>query len=358
LFICLLLLFQTSFYSNFTHRAPVEGVNDLIRIGDIIISRVFSNYINVLDYSIYGYHNQSSVWKIYRVFGYIYSFEQLPGNAVFLNFYGLFGSLFGPKGIVYNSPFLLFSILGIFAYKNKKKRNLILVFTILFILLYGLLHFMWYGGVTPRYNRYLTIPVLFLTFFSFYYIQETNSNWIRLIFIGLIILSILNVISIAIRADWTYEHGADLVSYDLVLWPWYPPKPTKNIINLYLTEQGESVEWKFGTESECKAYGSLEGIITYVCNCEYATYAERSIKIPWDKFKVNVTVCSRNGDVIGEFYFDKTKKEIIIPPNSCEEKSLLVDSSKEEHTIILKSKKYGECIDEVAIWKLITIEKQ
>lgn len=65
---------------------------------------------------------------------------------------------------------------------------------------------------------------IFLTFFSFYYLQEIKKNWMKFLFVILIILSILNVISLTIRVDWIYDHFDDLVSYDLVLWPWYPPK--------------------------------------------------------------------------------------------------------------------------------------
>jgi hypothetical protein len=174
----------------------------------------------------------------------------------------------------------------------------------------------------------------------------------------LVALSILNISSLAVRADWTYQRPADLVSYDLVLWPWYPPKLQENIINLYLTEEGESIEWEFGSEAQCKARAHDEGIITEVCNCEYATYARRSIKVPWRKFMFNVTACSIGGDgVIGRIFFDNFEEELFVHPRSCERRSFVFESSKEQHTIILKPKRYGECTDEIVIWKLITIEK-
>jgi len=326
---------------------------------------IFPKFIHALDFVIYGYHDPKSVWKFFRMSNFIYTFLERPGNAIFLQFYGLFGSLFGTKGFVYNSIFLIFSIFGILAYKKGGKRNIILTSVIFIILIYGLIHPTWYGGVTPRYVRFFNIPVLFLTFFSFYYIQEVSKEknkikrlMIYSIFVIMIILSMLNVISLAVRADWTYEHEANLISYDLVLWPWYLPKTQENVINLYLTELGESVEWNFGGEIEgCKDYGTLEGIITPVCGCEYATYAERYIEVPWEKIRVNVTACSRGGDVIGRFYFDDIEKEIIIQPSSCERVSILIKNSKGKRTIVLKSKKYKECIDETVIWKLITIEK-
>jgi len=359
---CLFSIYLQFFYpklsTTYKFRDIPNGIKNYVKIANLNIFTVFSKYVNALDYSIFGYHDVTSVWKLYRTFAYIYTFEELKGNALFLSSNGLFASLFGPRGIVYNSPYLIFSILGIFFYKRKKEKNLLLVIIILIILTYGLFNLRWQGGLSPRYIRYYTMPILFLTFFSFYYIQQTKNILVKIIFLVLIILSILNITSLSVRADWTYEHEADLVSYDLVLWPWYPPKPQENIINLYLTEQGESVEWKFGGEAGCKAYGSLEGIITDVCNCEYATYAERTINIPWGKIRANITACGRNGDgVTGKFYFGKIEKEIFIPSDLCVKESILIENSTGEHSIILKSKKYGECIGETVIWKLITIEE-
>lgn len=323
-------------------------------------------FIRALDYITYGCHDPSSAWKLDRYFSYVYNFEEKPGNAFFMRFYSLFGSLFSPKGFIYNSPFLIFSIFGILIYKEIKKKNILLASIVLTIFIYGFLNPIWYGGVTPRYVRQFNIPVLFLTFFSFYYIQEVSREknkfkkyLVYIIFTILVILSILNVSSLAIRADWTYEHDANLVSYDLVLWPWYPPTPTGNIINLYLTELGQSVEWKFGGEiNGCKAYGTLDGIITPLCSCEYATYAERNIEIPWEKVRINVTACSKNGDgVIGKFYFDDKENDLFVEPNSCKEESILIENSSGNHSLILKPKKYGECTDEIVTWKMISIEK-
>ncbi len=328
--------------------------------------RIYPHYIPALDYSIYGYHNLTSIRKLDRYFAYIYAFQEKAGNAIFLFTHGLFGSLFGPKGFVYNSPFLIFSIFGIFIYKQKRKRNF-LTFTIFLIIISVSFTFMWYGGVTPRYIRHYNIPILLLSFFSFYYIQEvskeknkTKKYLVYVIFITLTILSILNVSSLAVRADWTYEHEANLVSYDLVLWPWYPPKPQENVVNLYLTELGESVEWKFGGRiGGCKAYGDLSGIVTPLCNCEFASYAEREIDIPWKNIRINITACSREGDgVIGRFYFDRIEKEIIIPSEyTCQKISFIIKNSEGKHTLMLKPKIYKRCVDEIVIWKLITIEE-
>ena len=74
----------------------------------------YPDYIPALDYIIYGYHDSSSVWKLQRLYSYgFYTFKQMPGNALFVKVYGIFGSIFGPKGFVFNSSFLIFSLLGI-----------------------------------------------------------------------------------------------------------------------------------------------------------------------------------------------------------------------------------------------------
>ena len=337
-----------------------------IRIGFYPVFRAYPSFTSAIDYIIFGYHDPTSIWKLDRYFSNIfYTFEQLPGNAIFLKFYGLFGVLFSAKGFIYNSLFLIFSIFGIFLYKNNEQKKLILSFIVLIIFTFGLMNIFWYGGYTPRYVRHFDVPILFLTFFSFYYIQEISKEKnkfkkysIYLIFTILVILSVLNVASIAVRTDWNYEHEANLVSYDLIIWPWYQLKPTENIINLYLTELGESVEWKFGGEMEnCKSYASLEGIFTPTCGCNFATYAERTINIPWGKVRINVTACSKDGDIIGNFYFDDVEKKIFIQSNSCEEESILLENSTGKHNLILKPEIYENCTNEIIIWKSIIIEK-
>jgi len=329
----------------------------------IPIIKIFSKYINALDYVIFGYHDPTSVWKLYRGFAYIYAFEEPKGNAIFLTSYGLFGSLFGPRGIIFNSPYLIFSILGIFAFKMKNERNLLLSITILIIITYGLLHLMWCGGVTPRYNRYLTIPVLFLTFFSFYYIQKTKNTLAKLIFIILVVLSVLNVTSLAIRTDWTYEHQADLVSYDLVLWPWYPlPEEMMNVTNettILLTSK-EIPNWKLSGEGPCKATFGGMGLVTDTCYCAYDSWAERKIGLEKDIETIEVKSCSAiagNDGTKGLIYIDNELiGEIFIESDSCATKTFSVSISSDIYTIKLKSGKYGECSNEMVFWKSIKFE--
>ena len=185
--------------------------------------RTFSGYVNADDFNIYGFHDNSTQ---NRLFAYVYSFQKSPENAVFLHLSGLFGSLFGEKGFIYNSIFLAFSILGMFLYKNKEKGYFTIALIVLFVLILSS-RFEWYGGVIPRYVRTFDIPILLLTFFSFYFIQENKSRIVLIIFIAALLISVLNVVSLAVRTDWTYEQHSQLISYDLILWPF--PANTSSI---------------------------------------------------------------------------------------------------------------------------------
>ncbi len=179
----------------------------------------------------------------------------------------------------------------------------------------------------------------------------------------LTLLSILNVFSIAIRTDWNYEHEADLVSYDLAIWPWIEPRQ-RGDITLYLTSLGETVDWNKLSEVEnCNSYGMLNGLVTSVCDCEnnYVNYAERTLKIPWDNVNVTVIACSKHsgGDgVIGKFNFGNFSDELFIPGNTCVEKSFnLRINTSERYVITLKPKIYGKCEDEEIVWKKILIQE-
>ena len=180
---------------------------------------IFPQYIPAIDYKVYGFHNMSSERKLDRFFSYIYGFEEGKGNALFLFTSGLFGVLFSERGFVYNSPFLVFSVFGILCYKRCKERDFLLVLILTFLVIFGLLNFAWHGGLTPRYVRNFDVPILFLTFFSFSYLQKGRSKLFKALFFFLLVLSILNVFSLAMRADWVYMHPTTLFSYDLVLWP-------------------------------------------------------------------------------------------------------------------------------------------
>jgi len=363
--VCIILVSIELLYTggNIAYRDYSSGIKEIVEVAYVPVFRIFPKYINALDYSVFGYHNLTSVWKLDRQFGYIYAFEELKGNAIFLRFYSVFGSLFGPKGIIYNSPFLIFSIFGIFLYNDRKKKNLLLISIILIIISYGLLHTMWYGGVTPRYNRFFTIPILFLTFFSFYYIQETKNNLAKWVFIILVILSVLNVTSLAVRADWNYEHEVDLVSYDLVLWPWYPSQNVERTdkgMTIYLTST-EISNWKLGGEEECKAkFTGYAGLETDPCNCVYNSWAEREIYLDRNISNIEIKACATlagNDGTKGFVYIDNELiGGIFVNSYSCDSKSLSVNISSGEHMIKLMSGKYEKCDGEMVFWKSISLE--
>jgi|GEM_PF-2070535 len=326
---------------------------------------VFPNFIPALDFEIYGYYNISSAFRTLRIYPQLlYSFEEPPGNAIFLYLYGVFSFIFGPKGFVYNSIFLIFSIFGMFLYKDKIKMFIIwvLIFYILFLCIwYGI----WYGGVTPRYNRFSTLPAMFLTFFSFYYIQEiskkkSRNKWVvYTIFTILVILSVLNVTSLAIRADWNYEHEADLFSYDLVLWPWYPPKEeTTNETTILLTS-AEIPKWTLGGEGNCKAsFGSI-GLVTDPCLCRYDSWAERKIELE-NISAIKIEACASlagNDGTKGLILIDeKLIGEIFIESYSCSKKTFQVNVTPGVHTIKLKSGIYGVCNGEGIFWRSLAFK--
>jgi len=317
--------------------------------GDIPFFKVFPNYLNALDYSVFGYHNQTSQWKISREFAYIYVFEQLKGNAIFLASYSLFGTLFGPRGFVFNSPYLIFSILGIFIYNKKKEKKLLLTIIVLIILIYALFHLRWQGGYSPRYIRYYTIPVLFLTFFSFYYIQETKNNLVKLIFLALVIISILNVTSLAVRADWTYEHEADLVSYDLVLWPWYPSKG----INLELS----SVLWN--ENQLCPNYYYPNEVVLDVCNCAESGFISKELIIKKEYKNLEIIGCAQFSGGDGVYSKISIDSDVVhkgfIQWNQCDR--IVIDISKyaddKQHLLNISIDKFGACDVELIQYKRV-----
>lgn len=360
LFLLFFAFYVFSQYSNLP-KPNLPNVRNIVGLGGNSVISIFPNYINALDFSIYGYHNQTDVWKPLRIYAYIYAFKEKPGNAIFLRSYGIFGILFGPKGIIFNSPFLIFSILGIFIYRDKEKRNLLSIFIILFIIIYGFLNPVWYGGVTPRYDRFLSIPILLLTFFSFYYIQKTKNIWAKLIFFTLVVLSILNVVSLAIRADWTYEHPADLVSYDIVLWPWYPSITTRGK-TFYLTSRTEQMKWVGYGDGNCKPYFMLEGVITDPCRCLDNSWIVRSIKIPQEVQSIKIKACAMNAGndgSQGEIFIDNSKiGKIYVQSNSCNETEFMIPGFADGkiHSIKLKSSIYGNCSEEGIIWKSIVLD--
>jgi MFS family permease len=170
-------------------------------------------------------------------------------NALFLKLYPLFGFFFGAKGIFVNSPFLLFSLPGIIAFNNKRLKTQLLALLIFFILAFAYFHADYEGGFSPRYVRHSEIIIVILTIFLASYFSKLKNKIILLIFILFVSISVTNSISLAIRTDWSYEKITDLVSYDIVLWPWLPFK--QESIALDLKKVSEQSKWNFTWEAGC-----------------------------------------------------------------------------------------------------------
>jgi hypothetical protein len=339
----------------FYHKAIQYFDTQTVAILGFPVFKLYPNYIPALDYFTYGFYSgNTSV----RTTSYIsYSFKEEPGNAIFLNFYGLFFLLFGDRGFIYNSPFLIFSIFGILLYKDKRK-SLLLSILVLIILIYGLF-LTSHGGVLPRYGRFFDVPILILTFFSFYYIQNEKRLWINLIFAFLVVLSILNVTCLAIRADWLYEHEVDLVSYDFCLWPYIPvTKQETNIIEYNLMSKAEQLKWVRSGEGNCRAQITDEGLMTDVCECKYDSWAERDIIFP-GSLNLSVNACTHyaGGDgVKAKIYLDnEVIEEFFIPSNSCVTKTIPINTTETSHVIKLYSTINGTCETEMVIWKSIRL---
>jgi len=316
---------------------------------------IFPEYVSALNYNTFGYTNLSDVTAT-RIFSFIYGFSDKFGNALFIAVHHVFDVLFGPKGFIFNSPFLIFSIFGIFVYPKSKNKNLLLIFILIFYFFNSIANINPLGGATPRYVRHFDIPILILTFFSFYYIQNEKRLWIRLIFAFLVVLSILNVTCLAIRADWTYEHEADLVSYDLCLWPYIP---VTNIMEYNLTRKVEQSKWIMGGEDNCRAQITDEGLMTDVCECRHNSWAEKNILFTGN-MNLSINACTHyaGGDgVKAKIYLDnEVINEFFIPSNTCVTKTIPINTTKTTHTIKLYSTINGTCDTEMVIWKSLVLK--
>ncbi len=277
-------------------------------VGNIFFS-TFPTYIPAWEYKAYGYHDPSSIWKLERESSYIYGFKEGKGNALFLFSYKPFETLFGPRGFFFNSPFLIFSIPGIVISWKRKKYKLLLWASILLFAEFSL-YPMWKQGAVPRYVRGFEVPIATCTFFSFLLLQNKRKRILWIPFLLLLILSFLNTLCLAIRTDWVYENEADLVSYDLCLWPFCPWQEKR--LTLILTSKTEQVKWIGNGTLGCKPQFNEKGIITDPCDCVSESWAEREIILYQNYTKIRVKVCAeytKEDGTIGIFYIDDLKKE-------------------------------------------------
>jgi hypothetical protein len=186
---------------------------------------------------------------------------------------------------------------------------------------------------------------------------------VKTLFLILTILSILNVTSLAIRADWTYEHPVDLVSYDLVLWPWYPSsnvEETKNKTLIQLTSS-EIPFWKLSGDGGCKAKFTGMGLMTDPCFCAFNSWAEREINLKKNVSLIEVVACTglAGGDGTKGFVFvdNKLIGEILVESFSCTSKNFSVSLKPGKHILKLKSGIHGNCTGDMTFWKSIIFKE-
>ncbi|MCW1296108.1 MAG: hypothetical protein OH319_00305 [Candidatus Parvarchaeota archaeon] len=176
----------------------------------------------------------------------------------------------------------------------------------------------------------------------------------------MVIISILNVTCLTVRADWTYEHEADLVSYDLCLWPYIPVTRTEtNITEYNLISKTEQLKWIRSGEGDCKAQITLEGLMTDICECQYNSWAEKQIQFP-GPVNLSIRACSHHagGDGVKAYVYldNELLKEFFIPSDSCIEEFIPIDTPQGPHVIKLTSFINGTCDAEMVIWKELSLK--
>jgi hypothetical protein len=230
-----------------------------------------------------------------RVHSFLYSFKD-KANGLFLNSYGLFGSLFSEKGFVYNSPFLIFGFIGLIFFKPKNLRNILLMILIINLAV-SVLSSTWHGGSTPRYVRHYLPAVFILSIFAFDYVQKNKNLFVKLLFAGLVLLSFLNVLSLAVRLDWSYENPNDLVSYDYVLFP--------------MLSSGLSYNTSF-----CPTIYENTGWVLDVCNC--ASSSHSLLTRPEGDFFVFACAKFAGGDgLFLNYSYNNFSDAHYLEPNNC-----------------------------------------
>jgi len=339
----------------------------------IILLSVFVDFkynFHSIKFPHYSYAIETKLYKRLYILD-TYYFSQKPGNAIF--YHGsssMFLTLFGERGVIFNSPYLIFSILGIFWYKYKKRK--MLVFLLLGYILSLVAYTSWYGGSSPRYIRF-SFPIAFiLNFFVFYFLGKglNKKNLLNMFLIFMlnvfVAASILNVSSLFMRRDWSYEHPVDLFSYDLVLWPWVEPTINESIINLY--SKDEQQKWELNWGEGCnppitEPRFSDSGIETGPCVCSFENNASRVIEIPSHFDILKIFACCRyaggdgaigyvmiDGDEIGKFHINSL---------SCNEFLFNVSkfSDNKRYVLTLSSSRTFKCDEEVILWKKIEFFK-
>jgi len=153
-----------------------------------------------------------------------------PG-CTWLNFGGLFGSLFSPVGIFFVSPILFTSIIGFSTFKSKAKDETILIALIIvvFWVFISLANLggnvgrdFWVGG-WANIARYMYVPSSLLIIFASSIFEKINKtrNILGAWLVSLIvILSFLANLSYGVRHDFMVGFLKDFPSTSLLIWPY------------------------------------------------------------------------------------------------------------------------------------------
>ena len=277
---------------------------------------------------IYEDHNVNSYY--YELFGSENSesslFYSYKGEGFFFNVSGFFDALFSERGIIFNSLFLLFGLFFLFSTKTK---NSALFFTLIAWDLVPSFFLIGYGGFIPRYNRLFFITMTLLAIVSFENFHKLKPL-MKLLFVSLSVLSIINVVSLGIRLDWSYESPQDLISNDIVLF--YGPSEDYGSFSEFLSVTNCSVAFSGG------------GILLDNCFCSYpATFSTRLAV----NNSVDFFACSRyaGGDGVN-FLVNVLNRsyDFHLPSNSCD--VLRIDNISGENEFLLSTSVEGECYNE------------
>ena len=295
----------------------------------------------------------------------LYSIENNSGNAIFLKFYPLFAYFFGQKGVFTNSPFLLFSFFGLTKVKRKLRVKLVLLLLLL-AFFYVYINPDYEGGYTPRYVRHAEPFILIFSIFLVKYLSKEKSKLFILVFVTFSAISITNCFSLSIRTDWNYVKITDLISSDIIVWPWLSIKQEN--ITLDLTKVSEQAKWNLTWEEGCnppvtEPRFSSQGLELGPCGCAFKNYASRSIKIPLSMRYLEIEVCSKlsGGDgIIFLVTIDNKNYSYYIESSKCEQIYINITEFADNrfHVIQLSSERNGVCDFEVLLVKKVTLIKE
>lgn len=366
-FIFVLTLFVVAFFSSLELINYLNLLNKASSYGATFtpITTLYSFYEKHLPV-FYGLYSRGHSHVDFTPLPVFYSINTNSGNAIFLKIFPIVEYFLGPRGIFLNSPFLIFALFGFTKFSIKNLKSKLVSLLILFIIFLVYMNPNYLGGYIPRYVRHAEIITIILTIFLADYIVKLKNKIILIIFGILVSISILNVFSISVRTDWSYEKITDLISPDLIIWPWLPIN--QDVIILDLTKISEQENWNLTWEGLCNPPSTppvktTMGILLGPCSCDYLNFVERKIKIPKDLPILKLTACSMTSGNDGIIvYMEVDNKEtfpLIFKPNTCSYYYLNIINYADNnfHNIKIYADKYGRCHDEFIYLKEIKLLK-